>query len=142
MAYRCEMVGKTFDAYLRLEDDKGITVKQEDFGDGKVSRLDFKAAKAGTYRLIATTFKPGQSGEFSLTIAERDKAPPAQALVFQQGKATAAAELSGSDDTLPGGKHYKEFTFKGEAGKTYKIDLHSKAFDAYLVLKDETGKTL
>jgi thiol-disulfide isomerase/thioredoxin len=142
-AYRCEMIARTFDPFLRLEDDKGNVLKKEDFGDEKSSRLEFKAdAKGGTFRLVATSFKPGQVGEFILTIAERDKPPPATPLVFQQGKAVSQSNLAVSDDTLGGGKHFKEYTFKGEAGKTYKIDLHSKAFDAYLYLKDEAGKTL
>ena len=34
------------------------------------------------------------------------------------------------------------YTFEGQQGKTYQIDLHSKAFDAYLYLRDAKDVTL
>jgi thiol-disulfide isomerase/thioredoxin len=143
LSYSCEMTNKGVDPFMRLEDEKGNFIKNEDFGDGKVSRLSFKASKdkAAVFHLVASTFKPGQAGEFDLTIAERKPHAP-EVLALKQGQATIEGQLAPSDDVLPGGKTYKDYAFKAEAGATYQIDLHSKAFDAYLYLKEDDGKVL
>jgi thiol-disulfide isomerase/thioredoxin len=87
--YECEMNGKGFDAYLRLEDIKGEIIKNEDAGDNVVSRLKYQADAATTLHVVATSLRPGQTGAFTLMIAEQakgaaagskgagnDKAPP------------------------------------------------------------------
>jgi thiol-disulfide isomerase/thioredoxin len=58
-------------------------------------------------------------------------------------EAVVASALAEADAMLvAGNKFYKEYTFQATAGKSYKIDLHSKEFDAFLYLKNGTGKTL
>ena len=141
--YRFEITGKGgLDPYVRVEDDKGATVKEEDFGDGKVSRVFFKCYKAGSYRVAASTFEGG-TGDFTLSAAIVElKEATVQPLKLDKGKAVVNAELSTADAQLATGKTYKEYSFTGEVGKTYKIDLHSKVFDAYLYLRNAAGKTL
>jgi thiol-disulfide isomerase/thioredoxin len=94
--------------------------------------------------VVVSTFKAGMIGEFTLSIAEIEvKEAKPQALTFDKGKAVVDSELTDNDAMLlMGNKFHKRYTFKGEAGKSYKIDLHSKAFDAYLYLKDDAGETL
>jgi thiol-disulfide isomerase/thioredoxin len=160
LRYSCELTSKGFDAYLRVEDAKGIVIKTEDSGDKSVSRLTFKAEADGVVRVVASSLIPGQTGAFNLTIAESDKGgsnpadvptdvtpPPSKdgkavVLTLKDEKASVAGALATSDPVLTGKRHFKGFTFQGEAGKTYKIDLHSKAFDAYLYLKDAAGVIL
>jgi tetratricopeptide (TPR) repeat protein len=61
--YVIEMSSKAFDALLRLEDDQGHTVAEnDDIQPGIVldSRIVFSAARGGTYRILATS--PGRRG--------------------------------------------------------------------------------
>lgn len=143
--YEFAVTGKGgLDPFVRVDDDMGHKLKEEEFGNGNVSRLLFHAYQGGAYRVIVTTFKPGQTGEFTLAAREVEvKAAKAEPLKLADGRASVQSELTASDAILPiGNKVYKEFTFAAEMGKTYKIDLHSKAFDAYLLLRDAAGKTV
>jgi hypothetical protein len=59
------------DPYLRLEDSKGIQLAQDDDGGGYPNaRIIVRAPRTETYRLIATTFRPGDVGRYAL-IARR-----------------------------------------------------------------------
>src|SRR5262249_3783988 len=61
--YLFEMSGQGgLDPFLRLEDANGKHLKNEDFGDGKVSRISFTAPLGGSYKIIATAFKGGMTG--------------------------------------------------------------------------------
>jgi hypothetical protein len=60
---------KNFDPHLYLEDAaENAIANDDDGGDGLNSRLTFKAAKTGTYRVIATTNPQLQVGRFTLDI--------------------------------------------------------------------------
>jgi thiol-disulfide isomerase/thioredoxin len=60
-----------FDALLFLEDANGTQLDANDDFDppGLDSRIVYKIAKTGVYRLVATTLPPGQTGKFTLEIA-------------------------------------------------------------------------
>jgi thiol-disulfide isomerase/thioredoxin len=60
-----------FDALLFLEDADGTQLDANDDFDppGLDSRIVYKIAKTGAYRLVATTLPPGQTGKFTLEIA-------------------------------------------------------------------------
>jgi thiol-disulfide isomerase/thioredoxin len=134
-----------FNPFIRVEDETGLRLRDEEFGDTKVSRLLLHAYQGGTYRVVATTFLPGQTGEFTLAAREVEikAAKPTELRLGKNGETTIDGELTAGDAVLSiGNKVYKEFILAAEAGKTYKIELHSKAFDAYLFLKDSAGKTL
>jgi thiol-disulfide isomerase/thioredoxin len=134
-----------FNPFIRVEDEAGLRLRDEEFGDSKVSRLLFHAYQGGTYRVAATTFLPGQTGEFTLSGREVEikAAKPSELRLGKNGETTIDGELTAGDAVLSvGNKVYQEFILAAEADKTYKIELHSKAFDAYLFLKDASGKTL
>jgi hypothetical protein len=59
-----------FDSFLYLEDAEGKELaKNDDIADGNLdSRIVYKAAKAGTYRVITSTFVDNQTGKFILEI--------------------------------------------------------------------------
>ena len=61
------------DPYLRVEDaeSKQLAFNDDDpdeMGKTLNSKLEFKAPKTGTYRIIATTFAMNQTGDFTLLI--------------------------------------------------------------------------
>jgi len=55
---------------------------------------------------------------------------------------TTAASLSNSDCTASDGSQYRLWQFSGTVGDTIVIDMHSAAFDTYLLLLDPSGVPL
>ena len=59
-----------FDPYLFLEDPAGTQLEaDDDSGGGLDSRILYKIGKTGLYRIVTTTFVPGQIGKFTLEIS-------------------------------------------------------------------------
>ncbi len=70
--YQLDLKSAEVDSYLRIEDANGRELAYNDDapGGGTLdSRLVFTAPKSAEYRVIATTYIPGQTGRFRLTIA-------------------------------------------------------------------------
>jgi HEAT repeat protein len=58
-----------WDNYLRLEDALGQELAQDDDGGGfPNARIIFNAPRDGWYRIIVTSFAPGASGPYTLTV--------------------------------------------------------------------------
>lgn len=74
--YVIVMESVQFDAYLRLVDEGGLEMGRDDDGGalegfGQTdARLRVQLPREGNYRIVATTFAPGQMGTFSLTVRE------------------------------------------------------------------------
>jgi hypothetical protein len=69
--YQIDMMSRQIDSYLRLEDPDGKQVAEDDDSGGfPNARIIYKAPKTGTYKVIATTFPPGATGKFTLTVKE------------------------------------------------------------------------
>jgi thiol-disulfide isomerase/thioredoxin len=70
--YRIDMVAKDkvkFDPYLRLENDKGKQVAEDDDGGGiPNARIIYQADADGAYKVIATTFGANMTGPYTLTV--------------------------------------------------------------------------
>jgi S1-C subfamily serine protease len=60
-----------FDPFLRLEDPGGMEVAHDDdSGGGLNARIVYLATQTGSYRIICTTFQPGQTGRYLLVVRE------------------------------------------------------------------------
>ncbi len=199
--YQIEEVSPDFYAYVYLEDTAGaIAAKNNSGGRNRVARIVHRAAKSGTYRIIATSQDGYKTGRFSLsvrivrslepdashelpsTLADLDADHDGQlalyewrqagkkvadfrkldrdndgfitprevatsrrrpiALKFKHGRATYKGALNATDGRYLGKKTAKLFTLRLTAGKTYRIDHMSRAFDAYLYLDDTDGTIL
>jgi hypothetical protein len=77
--YQIDLISQDFDAYLRLEDSAGRQLAEDDdSGGGLNARLVFTPEVSGTYRVIATTFRPGETGDYVLKVRElppQERAP-------------------------------------------------------------------
>jgi len=76
--YRIDLSSKKFDTYLRLENSDKKRLAQDDDGAGGGSlnsRIVFTVPKdqAGEYRLIVTSYKAGDTGEYLLAVNEAGK---------------------------------------------------------------------
>jgi hypothetical protein len=63
-------------------------------------------------------------------------------LKADKGQVSYTGILLKTDPAYKGGKKHKMFLFNMEAGKTYQIDMTSKAFDSYLHLESPDSKLL
>ena len=69
--YTIDMVAQ-LDSYLRLEDGNKKQLAEDDDGGGfPNARIVIQAPDSGIYRVIATSFPPGATGPFTLTIREQ-----------------------------------------------------------------------
>ncbi|MGM0516084.1 MAG: PPC domain-containing protein [Pseudomonadota bacterium] len=64
-----ELQSTAFDAYLVLEDDSGnVVAENDDFADYTTDARIARELATGTYRAIATSYAPQESGEYTLSI--------------------------------------------------------------------------
>jgi thiol-disulfide isomerase/thioredoxin len=168
-SWEITMRSATLDSYLRIEDSAGKQVAEDDDSGGGVNMLDaqivFKPAKTDTYKIIATTFKDGEVGKFTLTANRVNKVEPAPAPVSapvaahtpgekdkgdkgDKGKDDKGlninGELNNNDglDKVRQGCRCKTYKLKMTEGSTWEINLRSADFDAYLRIEDSAGKQL
>jgi len=143
--YQIDMVSKKIDSYLRLEDSDNKELAHDDDGGGfPDARIVFQCSKDGNYRIIGTTFDGG-TGPFTLTVVQKGAAKVAGGeLKFKDGAASVDAKLDNTDnkDTVRKQSLCKIYTVKLAKGKTYQIDMVSKAIDSYLRLEDAKGTEL
>src|SRR5262249_25881746 len=73
--YQIDLLSADFDTFLRVEDEKGVErAFNDDIAlDDLNSRLEFSPAVSGTYRIIVTTYRAGDTGQFVLAIQEKKK---------------------------------------------------------------------
>src|SRR5262245_58086136 len=58
-----------FDTYLRIEDaDRNVLAENDDHGGTFNSQVTLQIARPGEYRIVATSFAPGATGEFEIRI--------------------------------------------------------------------------
>src|SRR5207244_627360 len=70
-SYLIDLESTDFDAYLRLEDPRGVQVAVDDDSGGNLNaRISHTATETGTFRLIATGYGRDTRGKFTLTIRE------------------------------------------------------------------------
>lgn len=70
--YRFDLASRQFDGYLRLENEDGEVVTEDDDGGGGLdARLTYRPARTGTYFLVATTYAtPVKVGAFTLAVQQ------------------------------------------------------------------------
>lgn len=67
--YIIDMRSDDVDSYLVLEDAKGTRLAEDDSSGGfPNARIVHKAGETGTYRIICTSYNPGETGSFTLTV--------------------------------------------------------------------------
>jgi hypothetical protein len=140
-AYQIDMTSSKIDSYLRLEDAAGKQLAEDDDSGGfPNARVVFKCTADGDYKIIATSVGGG-TGPFELSVS----APVgAKTLELKNGAAEVQETLAATDskDTVRRQSVCKVYSVKLSMGKTYQIDMRSKAIDSYLRLEDPAGKQL
>lgn len=130
-----------FDSYLVLQDSAGRFIAFDDNGaGGQDARLIREFVPGAPYRVLARSLNDSL-GEYSIVVRRME--PVTEGIV---GTVTRDQVVSGTlaagDPVLRGGRRYRAYLFDGTAGDTVQLDLSSDAFDTYLFVQDEVGRTL
>src|ERR1700722_16294487 len=77
---RIDLRSNDFDSYLRLQDEAGKTLAEDDDSGGEPhARIIYKIEKPGTYKLVVTSYD-GKLGAYQILVNEATRA---QVLLFQ-----------------------------------------------------------
>jgi hypothetical protein len=144
-----EMRSSEIDTYIIMRPPEGDQVDNDDFeGLGTNSRIEMTLAATGEYHVYATTYQPGETGSYEITVTDlsarrETAAPPASAAAPSSNVANNQAingSLARSDPTMQDGQHYDTFTFNGRRGQNVNLELTSSTFDTYMMLLFPSGE--
>jgi hypothetical protein len=124
-----------FDPYLILRMPGGDQEENDDHeGDASRSLISLTLPKSGSYDVLVTSYRPGETGAYALEIEAGAASAPALGPRIERGRLTA------SDGRLRSGEYMDVYQFEGRPGVQVKLDLTSAEFDTYLILQDPTGE--
>jgi len=129
-----------FDAYLVVTGPEGFNLSNDDEegGNGSLhSRLVLELPADGRYRISVTTFRPGETGRYSLAAATAAAglavSRPAPATPIQIGQTVQGRLASGGD------ARNERYRFTARRGDRVRINASSDAFDTILTLMRPDG---
>jgi hypothetical protein len=96
----------------------------------------FTLPTSGTYTILANSFSSGETGTYSLTLANSAPCTPNQVTLtpIVGGTVNATGALTTTDCTLDDGSFFDVFTFNGTAGQQVSVQMNSSAFNPFLFL--------
>ncbi|MFC5342483.1 pre-peptidase C-terminal domain-containing protein [Brevundimonas staleyi] len=140
-----------FDTYLMIRGPGDFSEDNDDGGDdGANSALDVRLPADGTYRITATSYEPGESGRYTLSL--NGGSGMGQAIgntmgggqgnaggsALQAGR-SASGVLGPGDRRLDAGEFADDWELPVRRGETYTVSLDSGDFDAYLMVRGPGG---
>lgn len=132
------------DPYLMIRGPGGYRDDNDDISPSdRSAQLDVRLPASGTYRVVATSYAPGETGRYSLEV--RDGGGQASlGVVDSRGGAirpgqTVTGSLTPGDSRLDTGEYRDNWTFSGRRGDRFTARLNSSDFDAYLIVRGPGG---
>lgn len=133
-----QMSSGEVDSYVMIRGPSGFAEFNDDRDEGDVdSQLTVRLPANGQYRIQATTFSPGESGRYSLSLVEGTGPQIAARGGGRAETGTSAGQLSSSDSAISSGEYADSWSFSGTPGETYVVRLNSAEFDPYLMVRGE-----
>ena len=134
-----------FDTYLVVTGPGGFNLSNDDAqasGESTDSRLVLELPADGAYRVAVTSFRPGETGAYTLRAAP----PPAGAAVSAPERAepirigaTVDGRLAEGDGRLAAGEYVDRYRFTARRGQRVRIEMSSDKMDTYLQLHRPDG---
>jgi hypothetical protein len=128
-----------FDPYLIVRGPGDTRFENDDESDGsRQARVNERVQAAGRYRVMVTSYRPGESGRYELRggpssgSASNDPRP-------SQGGTTQRGTLAQGDARLDSGEFMDSYQIQGRAGERVRITLTSPDFDTYVMLRGPDG---
>ncbi len=147
-----QMHSSAFDTVLVVRTPSGREETNDDVAQGNTnSALTLQASEAGEYRILATSYRPGDTGDYELVIGAPAAAPepgtPAVANTPANTQPVAASlsepirgSLARGDRTLASGEFVDAHTVTLPQGGGVQIRLASTQFDPYLIVRSPSGR--
>lgn len=121
-----DLRSSAFDPFLIVKSPSGEQVQNDDFeGDQNRSLIDMPLTESGTYTIAVTTYQPGETGRFDLTLRAVDGSSVAS------GSQRYSGEIGPGDSQLESGEWFDRYTFEGLPGQHVNIEV-SGDYDTYL----------
>ena len=137
---RISMTG-TVDAFLILQDAAtGTIIAQNDDGNGDTGARIEQVVPAGRYIVVASTFDPGDFGDYQLTLS---RASPACLNATPIGaNATVTGTLTSTACMLPDSSFVDRYTLTVVNSTILDVTMRSTTFDAVLFVEKTTGESI
>ncbi|HYD27500.1 pre-peptidase C-terminal domain-containing protein [Brevundimonas sp.] len=140
--YEVDLSASAFDPYLLVRGPGGLSEDNDDdpaARGSRDSRLVFTAPASGQVEIDATSYAPGETGAYRLTLsasggpsARPDAAGASGDLAIGR---TVGGDLASGDDQLETGEFIDTWTLRGRRGQQLDIRLSSTDFDPYLMVR-------
>ena len=139
---RITMQSSQFDTYLMLR-GQGVVQDNDDApGQGTNSELVYTLPAAGRYAIYATSYQPGETGQYTLRFEVVGGASAQSATTAPQtlriGQ-TVQGALQDGDFQRQNGQLFDRYIFEGRAGQRVTIAMSSTEFDTYLFVRAPDG---
>ncbi len=129
-SYVVALTSDEFDTYLYVTGPGGLVAENDDADAGVTnSRLAFTAPQTGEIQIRTNSLARRESGGYSVSLQAGVASRRIALSQSLQGEITAASPKQ--TDGTP----YQAFVFEGQAGQSVTIDLSSRDFDPFLVLR-------
>ncbi len=147
---RIRLSSSAFDPYLIVRPPSGAQADNDDLTpQDRTAGLDYVVTQTGPHRILATSYRAGESGAYTLEVTGAAGAaaggtatpPRAGGSTTPTGPTyrTVPGTLAQGDRTLPAGEFYDEEIVTLPAGATVNLQLRSTAFDTYLLVRSPSG---
>lgn len=148
---RFRLSSTAFDPYLIVRPPSGPQADNDDLSpQDRNAGLDYVVTQTGPHRVQVTSFRSGEAGAYTLAVtgAAAAAAGGTAATPTAPGGATTPTgpvfrtirgTLAQGDRTLQAGEFYDEEVVTLPAGATVTLQMHSTAFDTYLLVRSPSG---
>lgn len=132
-----DMQSSTLDTFLRVDGPDGQHWENDDHGGTLSSRVVLALGTPGTYRVTATSYRPGATGPYELAVTSQ---PASGATSVAAGPGQQLdGELREGDARLASGEYSDEHRFEWTVGARVHIEAQSNDFDSYLIVHPPSG---
>ena len=143
---RIDLASTEFDAYLFLIPPGNGTAVENDEAPGMPGHalIETTLSELGTYVVAVTSYKPGETGAYTLTIEQSG----AGGTSAQRDVTTLASgqqvsgQLEAGDDTIASGEFIDWYVFDGQAGQTFTVEMTATDFDPYVGVHLPDGEVI
>jgi len=147
-----ELQSEDFDPFLMLVSPSGQQWENDDVdlaSNNLNSQILMSLPESGTYRIVATSYRPGEQGAYLLKLRTGSGGAPADPASPTAPAAPAAATgaartisgaLEASDQRLSSGEHVDRHAVTFQSGRAVQLRLASSDFDTYLLVRSPSGR--
>lgn len=137
---RIDLRSTGFDAFLAVLDAQGERVAtDDDGGEGNDARVTLTARAAGVYSIHANSLGAGETGAYTLAVAELPAPPAPTPLTLDR---SVAGTLVDGDETDEQGQAFDAYTLTLAASQRVQLAMASEGFDTVVFVLDAQGEIL